>query len=130
MFRIDLTDDTVLSPHDNEVNISDDDEEENEVVDADAGTGDAAGNEAESALVRERLAAEWHRLRLLRTQVLRWEEQKSCLQKLYAMEADMDVVEADIVGLLDQRAALEGRRRPDIAEVCECIRQKQWEDSP
>ena len=131
LFRVDWTDDTVLSPHDNEVNISDDDEEENEVADADVGTGDAADDEAESARVRERLAAEWHRLRLLRTQVLRLEEQKSCLQKkLHEMEADMDVVEADIVGLLDQRAALEGRRRPDIAEVCECIRQKQWEDSP
>ena len=128
-FRIDLTDDTVLSPR--EVNISDDDEEENEVVDADAGTGDVADDEAESARVGERLAAEWHRLRLLRTQVLRLEEEKSDLERqLHTLEADMDGVEADIVGLLDQRAALEGRRRPDIAEVCECIRQKQWEDSP
>ena len=127
-FLVDLTDDTALSPH--EVNISDDDEEENEVVDADAGTGDAADDEVESARVRERLAAEWHRMRL-RTQVLRLEEEKSDLERqLHKLEADMDGVEADIVGLLDQRAALEGRRRPDIAEVCECIRQKQWEDSP
>ena len=112
----------------------DDDDDDDEMGDGthgppamDANSEDETADEG----ARVRAALEkWNRLREVRAQVLRLNEEKQLLQeKLNALELDLDAVEADLVGLRDQRPTLRGERRPDIKDVCEGIRAIKWEGS-